>query len=113
MKKVGAKIVKKLERVRSKAKEIYGWVCSILAVLALNCKMEYIDGGGISGLRHSFYSYNFVDVFLMAAIFLLIRHVREQGGMRDNRWVRIFSLLLSVSYIVSLNLSASSLFSPN
>lgn len=95
--------MKKLERVRSKAKEIYGWVCSILAVLALNCKMEYIDGGGISGLRHSFYSYNFVDVFLMAAIFLLIRHVREQGGMRDNRWVRIFSLLLSVSYIVSLS----------
>lgn len=95
--------MKKLECVRSKVEIIYGWVCSIVAVLALNCKMECVDGGSVFALRHCFYSYNFADMFILVAVFFLIRHVREQGAVRGNRWIQIFSLLLSASYVVSLS----------
>lgn len=102
--------MKKLECVKSKAEVIYCWFCSIMAVLAMNCKMECVDGGrdsvllnGVYKLGHSFYSYNFMDVFMVAAVFLLIRHVREQDVMRGSKWIRIFSLIFSVSYIVSLS----------
>lgn len=100
----------KLENVKSRAGVIYCWLCSIMTVLAMNCKMECVDGGrdsallnGVYKLGHSFYSYNFMDVFMIAAVFLLIRYVREQGVIQDGKWVRMFSLVLSVSYVVSLS----------
>lgn len=101
--------MEKVRYVKLRGEEIYCWVCSILVVLAMNCKMECIDGGrdsallnGMYKLRNSFYSYNFTDVFIMVTIIFLIRYVRKQGMVCD-KWIKIFSLIFSVSYVVSLS----------
>jgi len=96
------------EYAKSKTNGIYCWLCSVLVVLAMNCRMECVNGGrdsillnGIYKLWHSFYSFNFTDVFILMAFFVLIRYVRGQETIRNVQWIRILSLLLAVFYVVS------------
>lgn len=88
---------------------IFHLICSIVVVLTLNCKMEYMEGGqessllnGLYKLEHLFYFCNIGDVFILVAFFLLIQYVSRQDS-RSDRWVAVFSVILSISYVVSMS----------
>lgn len=100
----------KLQYIKLRVKEGYALFFSILAVLAMNCKMECISGGvyetallnNIYKLYHSFYSYNFSDIFVMVTLWVLICYVEKQDIRRD-RWTCFFSVVLSVLYVVAMS----------
>lgn len=92
------------EYVRTKARELYCLICSVLVVLAMNCKMECVIGArdslllnGIYKLRNSFYSFNFMDIFVVVAMFLLIRRIDIQGGVYA---ISIFAFFLDTGSFV-------------
>ena len=92
-------------------KNILRVICSVVVLLALNCKIECAIGGeesallnGIYKLYHSFYSHDFLDIMVVVAVYVLIRYVDKQ----DKRWDKqtaCFAAILSVIYVVSMSYS--------
>lgn len=88
-------------------KKVFYFICAVIATLAVNCKMECVIGAetslvlnGIYKLYHAFYSYNFSDVLVLIALYILIRYIDEQDS-RCDKWTVAFSALLSFSFVVS------------
>lgn len=84
-------------------------ICSVLSVLAMHCEMNIIDGGedsiilnGIYKFYHSFNTYNFTDIFVFLAVYILICYIIKYDNKLD-RWTVAFSMLFSVSYVVSMS----------
>lgn len=96
---------------KSELKSVFYFILSTIAVLAMNCKMECVDGAetsiilnGLYKLYNSFDSYNFADVFMVVALYVLIRYIKKEA-MGYDKWISVLAALLSISYVVSMSYS--------
>lgn len=96
-------------KIKEDIKRVFHFFLSIIAVLAINCKMECINGGetssilnGLYKLYNSFYAYNFADVFMIVAIYILIRYI-EKLEVRYDIWISMLSIILSMLYVISVS----------
>lgn len=84
-------------------------IFSFLAMLAISCKMECIDGAkdtillnGLYKLYNSFGDYNFADVFILIAVYVLIRYVTQNSNGIE-KLTLLFSAMFSVLYVISMS----------
>lgn len=98
------------EKKISQRESLLCFLLSCIAVFTLHCKFEIFGGGfpdsaflnGLNKVYNTFYAMEFADIFVLIAIYLMLRFVvvREEG--RDMA-AMILSLILSVTLVSSIS----------